>query len=397
MSKSRLLIIITILLVSFYFPKFIMGFSLKLYSLSTNKQSYYIYEYIEINAEWELYYFEGDTSFIQIQIYNGSDDLIWNSLEYSNIGFHSETWIIYIPELDLNLFNDSTQLYVKFFHFIDDGEHAISTFRQTLNITILKSELSCELIRFKDSITFGEVLNFTVRFFETGNNSVLINQTVLLEVRFNETWIFSREFSTNNDGEITLNLSSVNELNIGENELNFIINDSMIYDPIRFSYKIKVNRISVKVDIIQCEKDELTGELDIKMLYYYNFNGDTISLSNRSISIKIFQNSSLKNDFSLRTNQNGSLSTKILYKSLDLDKKNSKFMILFIFNGTKYLENQTTNVLIKLDDFDQAENLGSIQIISFSGFITSIMIVSIFFIKKKQNKEKLLADLYIKV
>ena len=171
----------------------------------------------------------------------------------------------------------------------------------------------------------------------------------------------------------------------------------MIYDPIRFSYKIKVNRISVKVEIIQCEKDELTGELDIKMLYYYNFNGDTISLSNRSISIKIFQNSSLKNDFSLRTNQNGSLSTKILYKSLDLDKKNSKFMILFIFNGTKYLENQTTNVLIKLDDFDQAENLGSIQIISFSGFITSIMIVSIFFIKKKQNKEKLLADLYIKV
>ena len=261
----------------------------------------------------------------------------------------------------------------------------------------MKSELSCELIGFKNSIIFGQNLNFTVRFFETGNNSVLINQTVLLEVRFNETWIFSRQFRTNNDGEITLNLSSVNELNIGENELNFIINDSLIYDPIQFAYNIKVNRISVKVDIVQCEKDESTGELDVKMLYYYYFNGATISLSNRSIYITIFQNSSLKKDFSIRTNLNGSLSTKILYKSLDLDKKNSIFMIRFIFNGTKYLENQTTNVLIKLDDLDQAENFGSFQIISFSGFITSIMILSIFFIKKKQNKEKLIADLYIKV
>ena len=380
------------------FPKLIMGFYFNLYSLSTNKQSYYIYEYIEINADWELYYEIGnEVSFIQIQIYNDSEDLLWNSLEYSNIGFHSENWIIYIPDLDLDLINDSTQLYIKFYRSIDDGEHINLTFDQTLNITILKSDLSCELVGFKNSMIFGQNLNFSVKFFETGNDSVLINQTVFFKIKVNNTRTFSSEYITNDFGIIILNLSSPYYLNVGENELNFIINDSIIYNPVQFSYKIKVNRIPVIVNITQCEKNESIGEVNLDLQYYYDFNGKKESLPNCSICIKIFQNNSIKKVFLTKTNLNGSLITKILYKLLDLDKSISEFIIQFIFNGTKYLDNQTTNVLISLDGMVHREKLDSIQIISFSGFISSIMIFSVLIISKKRNKEKSLSDLYIKV
>ena len=244
---------------------------------------------------------------------------------------------------------------------------------------------------------FGEAMNFTVKFFETGNNSVLVNQSVFLKINCNNNWIFSRDFSTNDKGEIAVNLSSTSELNIGENKLNFIINNSIIYDPIQFSYTIKVNRIPIMVNLIQCEKDKLMSELNVELRYYYIFNGETISLSNRSIFIKIFQNKSLKIVFFVRTNLNGSLLTKILYTSLDLDRKSSEFNIQFIFNGTTYLENRTTNVLIKMDSLDNQEKLEPIQIISFSGFVISIMIFSGLIINKKRKKEKSLADLYIKV
>ena len=375
-----------------------MGFHFNLDSLSTDKNYYYIYEYLEINAKWELYYdIENDeVSFIQIQIYNSSNDLIWNSSEISNMGFHNESWDIYIPDLALNLSRDSTQLYIKFYHFFDNGVQMISTFRQTINITILKSELSCELIGFKDSMIFGEAMNFVVKFFETGNNSVLINQLVFLNLKYNYTMIFSREFITNDIGEINLNLSSLYDLKIGRNELNFIINDSIIYNPIQFSYTIKVNRIPIIVNITQCEKDESISEVNLELRYYYYFNGKAVSLPNSSICIKILQNNSLKKDFLIRTDLNGNLLTKILYKSLDLDRRLSEFWIRFIFNGTKYLENRTTNLLIKLDGSVHTEKLDSIQIIYLSGFISSIMIFSVLIIHKKRNKEKSLADLYIK-
>ena len=401
MSKSRSLISICvcILLILSYFPKFILGFHLDSCSLSTNKSSYYIYEYIEINAEWELYYdVENEVSFIQIQIYDDPHDLIWNSYNYSDTGFHSETWNIYIPDIDLNLINDSTQLYVKFYFFFDDKVKMVSEFKKTVNITILNSELSCELIGFKNSIIFGETTNFSVIFYETGNNSVLINQTVFLKVKYNDTWIFSREFVTEIKGEIDVNLSSIYELNIGENELNFIINDSIIYEPIQFSYAITVNRIPIIVNIIQYEEDELISEVSIKLRYYYHFKGDVLSLSNTTIFIRIFQNNSLKKEYYNRTNLNGTLLTKIIYNSLYLNSKLSDFNIQFIFNGTIYLENSTTNFLIKMDDLDQAEKLNStsIQIISFSGFITSMMIFSVIIINKNRSKEKSLSDLYVK-
>ena len=376
-----------------------MGFHFNLNSLSTNKNVYYMYEYLEINANWELYYdIENDeVSFIQIQMYNSSNDLIWNTSEISNIGIHSESWVINIPDLELNLSLNSTQLYVKFYFFFDNGVQMISTFRQTINVTILKSELSCDLKGFKDSMIFGEAMNFTVKFFETGNNSVLVNQSVFLKINCNNNWIFSRDFSTNDKGEIAVNLSSTSELNIGENKLNFIINNSIIYDPIQFSYTIKVNRIPIMVNLIQCENDKLMSELNVELRYYYNLNGETVSLSNSSIFIKIFQNNSLKKVFFVRTNLNGSLLTKILYTSLNLDRKSSEFNIQFIFNGTTYLENRTTNILIKMDNLDNQENLEPIQIISFSGFVISIIIFSSLIINKKRKKEKSLADLYIKV
>jgi len=357
-----------------------------------------MYENIEIYAEWELYYNIEEKSFIQIQIYNSSEDLIWHSYEYSNMGFNSESWIIYIPDLNLLLFNESTQLYVKLYHSWDDGGNAISTFEETINITILKSDLSCELFGFKNSITFGENLNFSVIFFETGNNSLLRKQQVFVEIKYNNIRTLLNEFATNEFGKINLNLSSLIELNIGENALNFIINESTIYDPIQFLYKINVNKIPILIDTIRCEKDYINNkQICVELVYYYLFNGVQTFLSNRTILVKIFQNTSIKTNFYVKTNMTGSLLIKLSYNSLDLDKNLSKLLIQFIFNGTICLENKTTNIELKLDNLNPPRDFDSVQFISLSGIITSVIIFGIVITYKNVEKKKTLEDLHIKI
>ncbi|TFG23148.1 MAG: hypothetical protein EU532_13750 [Promethearchaeota archaeon] len=399
MSKllKSLFILYTLLIFS-CIPQFITGFVLNRVSLYTNKNYYYMYENIEIYAEWELYYAIGaESCFVQINIYNISEDLIWHSCEYSNVGFNSESWIIYIPDLNLLFINESTPLYVKFCLYHDDGEKVISTSSEAIDITILKSDLSCELFGFKNSIMFGENLNFSVIFFETGNNSLLINQKIYFNIKFNNKTTFLKEFSTNETGKITLHLSSLTELNLGENILNFIINESTIYEPIHFLYKLDVIKIPILIDTIRCEKDDLKDRLIyIELLYYYFFNGVPTYLSNRTILVKIFQNTSLRTSFYLKTNITGSLIFKLLYSSLDLEKNLSKFKIQFIFNGTTFLENKTSNIELRIENLNPPIEFDSVQFISVSGLITSLIIFGILFTYKNIEKKKRLEDLYIK-
>lgn len=399
LKLSRCLFIICTLLVFLCVPQFIRGFYFNLIYLSTNKTNYYIYENIVINAEWELYYdFEGEVSFVQIQVYDFSDELIWYSFEYSNMGFNSESWIVYIPNLHLSFPNESTQLYVKFYHFLDDGEKMISTFREIINLTILKADLSCELFGYRNSLTYGETINFSVKFFERTNNSVLVNQTIFFKIESNDKLAFARDFITNDLGKIYLNLSTLDELNLGKNVLKFIINDSIIYDPTQFIYDIYVNKVPISVNTTRCERDAFISEqINIDLQYYYIFNGEPIALSNRTIFVKISQKSSLKKIFFSNTNLNGSLFTEISYSTLGLDKKISELKIQFIFDGSEYLENKTTNIMIEINILSHSSHLDAIQMISMSGLITSVIIFGGFIINKKQKKEKRVADLQIRI
>ena len=356
-----------------------------------------MYENIEIYAEWELYYNIEEKSFIQIQIHNCSEDSIWNSIEYSTMGFNSESWTIYIPDLNLMLINESTQLYVKLYQYWDEGEKQVSTIRETINITILKSNLSCELFGFKNSITYGEKFNFSAIFFETSNNSLLINQQIYFTIKFNNKITISKEFITNEDGIIKLNLSSLIELNLGENVLNFVINDSLIYDPIQFSYKIDVSKIPIFIDTIHCEQDTLNNkQIYIELQYFYFFKGVQTFLSNKSILAKIFLNRSLETSFYLKTNTNGSLFFTLSYSALNFEKPFPKFKVLFIFNGTSYLENKTSHIDLKIEIFNHISEFDSVQFISVSGIITSLIIFGILITYKNIEKKKTLEDLSIK-
>ncbi|MHA1661557.1 MAG: hypothetical protein ACTSUT_20875, partial [Promethearchaeota archaeon] len=98
--------------------KFSKGGTYNLIFLKTDQEVYYIDEKIEINASWELNYNIGlEFSYIQIQIYNIYNNLLWNSSEYYDIGIIEKNWTINILELNISYSNYSNILLVKCFYY----------------------------------------------------------------------------------------------------------------------------------------------------------------------------------------------------------------------------------------------------------------------------------------
>ena len=113
------------------------GFYVNLIYFETDKTFYYCDEQLIINASWELDYNPTtEISFIQIQIYNESNYLLWNSSKYYERGRSEKIWILNFQDFDISFNNKSIKLFVKFFlYFIEivSGSE-ISTFLSTIEI-----------------------------------------------------------------------------------------------------------------------------------------------------------------------------------------------------------------------------------------------------------------------
>ena len=122
-KKSIFIIGIIVSIGFFYYPSIAKGYICEVNLFDTDKDTYYVDESIIINAEWNL---EPNASydeyFIQIQIYNASYKLLWNSSEYHQTGFNSDVWIVDIRDLDLTLKNNTNSLYVIFYYYFSQGQ-----------------------------------------------------------------------------------------------------------------------------------------------------------------------------------------------------------------------------------------------------------------------------------
>ena len=227
--------------------------SCQLFFLETDKEIYYNDEIIKINASWSLAYDVGDISYVQLQIFNETNDLIWRSPQYSESGLIENIWIVTIKDLNTSFNSDYNLFYIKIYYYLqppfsDPEEFFLPTIVQ---IKTTKRNVSCQLICVPSQIKYGEVLRVRAVFYDIsqGNESYLTNYLIAFAIISNGIITFDSNFTTNSSGMIEIEIHPTN-LTKGKNFLIFEITGNQFYNNLIFE-----NMIVITVDSeIQDEK-----------------------------------------------------------------------------------------------------------------------------------------------
>lgn len=405
--KKKYVVILPILIILevFCVINCVNAFSYNLISFSTDQTEYYIDDSIRINASWELNYNDNiEIAYIQIHIVNQFDSFIWNSSQYDQIGTYEENWTINIEDFNLNIENSTFILKIKFyiFYFHIDTASTMSNYLDTIDIRVVKREISCELIGYKDQINLGEVLSLEARFFDTitNNTQFFTNLTVEFLISFNDLIIHQCNYTTNMSGVINIQLFSLTHLKLGLNFLIFSIIDNKIYNDSRIIYEVYVDKNDPIIDILNFTNElKKSEDLDLKLHCYYYINHSYEPIANFKLLIEIFDNNSLTFIREYVTDNSGVLEISIPQNSFNYDQDAQAFTIQVSLNETQYLDNKTLSLYLYLNQTNYAEILKTIQIKIFS--FTSVLIIMLIFLSyiilnKKSKNEKLLTELIIR-
>lgn len=402
MKKKKLLLILLVFFIEIPFiSKNAIGFYCNLLNLEVDKNSYYANEEIRINASWELDYNPfNEYGYIQIHLYDSLDNLIWNSSEYDEIGLFAEEWIINITNLKTMFFNYSNIVFIRFFHYIWDGEGPIQPIPiETREITIIKRTPLCKLFGFRDRIKYGEDLTFTAKFYDEfiENNSFLNNQSILFTIYVNNSVIYQNNFTTNYLGIIEISISSVVHLNLGLNKFTFKLLQNKVYNDSIFQYEISLDKNPVFVDIINYNENLAKKEdLVIQLEYYYFFNGSLIPLNNQCIELEILWNQSLIFTQIFSTDISGFLLVSIPHELLNFSVKIEDLKLNFVYNGTIYLENKTISLNININNSKAKSALNSNVILFTALSIVSLLISLPLLYRFKKERKKILTEITIR-
>lgn len=378
-----------------YFANLTKAYYCRINNFQTDKEKYYVNEEIKINASWELNYnINTEVAFIQVQIFNSSNEIIWNSIEFNDNGNFEEYWILDFNHLNLSLTNYSNIFYIRFYsyYFQMDSTNTIFTFLETIRIKVIKRDLQCQLIGFEEFLKYGEDLRFEARFFDnstTEHKLDQINQTVHFEIMFNNIIIYQQNYTTNKTGMINIFLSSIHHLKLGSNKLMFTLSNNMIFNDSKFYYYVFIEKNPVFIDIMNFQ-DSLTKneDLEISLFYHYTFNQTNKPLINQSIKLQIFENETLKFIDEYWTDNLGALHIDLAQSIFNHDQKEGIFLIILKFNGTKFKENKTLYLKLKIAPSinSNTRNSPALNILPISIVLIIISIVlSFFFINNKRK------------
>ena len=280
-KKSILLILVFILIGLFHFPSNVKGatFPFILKNFGTEKDIYYNDEIMQINASYELDYAPSENSWIKVRVLNNTNHVLWETRDYWEEGNFSRTWLVDIKNLDLAYENDSNILYVKFYWYFMGN----IMYLEELEPVTIKRNISCELINFRKSLTFGEVLHFKARFYNTSLNydTYLTDYIISLEIISNNFVLYKKNYTTNSSGMIEIFVSSYSNLTIG---LNLLIFTAKLFEELYFEFEILIQSPILKEsnsknpkkieDSLQLELISLISIISllvvISLLIYYN-------------------------------------------------------------------------------------------------------------------------------
>jgi hypothetical protein len=401
-KKLIFLILIISLIELLSISNSVIGFEVNLYNIEVDKDNYYPNEIIKIIASWTLDYNPiNEEAYVQVRISDEFDIVIWNSSKYDKIGNFTKNWSVNIDFLNLTLKNHTRYLYIKFlsvYHQIGTME-IISNFLETIKVKIRKRIPFCQLIGFKDQITYGDNLIFQARFFDNliENNSFLNNQLIIFLIRSNNSIIFQSNFTTNYLGSIDIFISSVDHLNLGVNKLILKLVNNNVYNDSKFQYEVFLKRNPIYIDIISFKEDLGKHEdMIIKLFYYYFFNNTLYPLENQGIELIILGDQNITYTQVYNTDLFGILSVAVSYESLHSNKEIKEFKLKLIFNGSLYLENKTLslNLNINIHEIESVVQLNIVLFFSISAIILLISLAILF--KFKKVKKKVLPDITIR-
>jgi len=378
------------------------SFTYDVFIFTSDKDIYYSNENININASWDLIYDPGhEISYFQVQVFDIFDKLLWNSSEHHEIGYSGKNWTINIEFLNISFSNYTNTLFIKLYHFYKEqsGGGPVEAFREIIIVNVLKRNVMCQLIGFKSVLKYGEHNFFTAKFYSTDNNSYLVNETFHFEIISNKKILYQNNFTTNESGEISFNISTISHLNLGENNIIFSIRNNVIYNNTMFSYEIFVEKLAIFIEILRFDNNLENDHLITIKLYVYFFNQSIKPLKNQILKTIIYNDLSLEYEDEFKTNQSGFVDIEISPNNFRFKENEKKFYVDIVFNGSKYLENKTITLNFKIQNFlsQGVFNLFfttniflfSILIILFTSICMKVNI-------RKRTKFKLIRDLTFK-
>ena len=401
-KKNKLFIILYVFVVLLFLSKNIKG-TCSLTLFETEKSIYYSNESIKINANWELYYNPPkEHAYIQVQIFDIYDILLWNSSEYNEMGLFKENWTVEIQNFNISFINASQTLYIKFFYFLNDDGDIESSFRATLAVEIIKREIKCELSGYKSSLKYGENLEFIAKFSDKLNNSALIDLEVLFQIKSNNITLFQSFFLTNESGEIWLNLSSVLQLSIGVNILTFFITNNNFYNDSINIYQLILERVPIFIEINKFEEIvERNEDIEIELLFYYfNYINSCFEfLKSSQITILLYNKGELQYKTNSMTNNSGILQIQIPLQSLDNNWIKEQLSIEIVYNGTEILSHKTLTLNVEIILPLIFGNINSVQfttiiVLSFIGIFFTLFALNSFY--KRRSRYKVLSKISFK-
>ncbi len=382
-----------------FIPKTALGFSCGNTLLASDKNTYNNDENIYLNGSWELYYNSGfEVSYVQIQITDIFDRILWNSSNYYTTGISQENWTINIQFLNLTLTNYSCRIYIKLFNYHEDfNSHEVdTTVEEIITINITKRGIDCVLTNFKSELIYGESNLFNAKFYSRNTSLCLENETLQCLIRNNDEIIFQTNFTTDKDGMFLFNISTVKHLDLGSNEISFLIKNNPYYLDTSFSYELFVKKIPVYVEITNFVNNTEDGSLIKIQLFYYYFNLSKKPLENENLKIIVHSNSILEYEEMIKVNQTGFVNINILPSIFNFKESDKIFYIEVIFNGTSYLENRTMVLSIQIQNIQYHRNYNSFYFLNFCLFsILTSLFTSIGFkvYKFKKMGFKLIRDI----
>lgn len=399
-KRKKIIILIYIAISTLALTNNLKAYYYDLIFLETDKDQYYFDEFIEINASWELYYdINQEISYIHIQISDDSDAILWNSSKYYEMGINEKNWTIEIQNLDYSFTNYSNTLFINAYNYFKDlnlGNQQF-TLLKSVAVNIYKRNVSCEIIGFKNCIKYGENLAFTAKFFCVENNSGLSNQSVEFKIISKENLIYREDYVTNKSGIIMLYISSIDQLELGENSLIFNISNNKFFIESHFKYKLKVERYPIFNQIIRFKSNITTGEDIIFEILFYYLNGTIHPLINKTISLVIYSNDILKFEKTFGTNNSGLLKVNISYNSIEITENQDDFLINLYFNGSKFLQNFTFSLNVEIIRINNQDNHFKTEILLLSLTASSIILFSIIIYNRKRSKSKLIKEISFRI
>ena len=401
-KKNNVVLFLFFLLGIILIPKSVLGFSCNNTLLVTDKNTYNYNENIYLNGSWELYYNSGfEVSYVQIQMTNIFDKILWNSSNYYVIGISQKNWTINIQFLNLTLANYSCKIYLKMFNYYKNfnTNEVVATYREIIAINITKREVDCELTNFKSDLIYGESNLFNAQFYSENTSFYLENETLQCLIRNNDDVIYQTDFTTDKEGMLSFNISTVKHLGLGRNNVSFIIKNNSHYWDTTFSYDVYVKKIPVYVEIINFVNNTEEGSLIKIQLFYFYFNLSKKPLENENLKIIVYSSSTLEYEEMLQTNQTGYVLINILPSIFNFKESDKVLYVDIVYNGTIYIENRTISLSFQIHNYQFHSNNSSFYFVNVCllSILTSLFTsIGLKAYKYKKAGYKLIKDITFK-